>query len=107
MSKNNAQRRGQTIEENNKTTEAVQNAVESGTATVTTVAAVEPKKVTTKQIMELPADVASLEGKSAKIRKLASMGWQTGDIARTLQIRYQHARNVLKQPLKSTTSATA
>ncbi|MBX3550159.1 MAG: AbrB/MazE/SpoVT family DNA-binding domain-containing protein [Xanthobacteraceae bacterium] len=33
--------------------------------------------------------------KSAKIRELKSLGMKTADIARALDIRYQHARNVL------------
>ncbi|MBY0531817.1 MAG: AbrB/MazE/SpoVT family DNA-binding domain-containing protein [Xanthobacteraceae bacterium] len=33
--------------------------------------------------------------KSAKIRELAALGVKTADIARMLDIRYQHARNVL------------
>ncbi|MBX3547972.1 MAG: AbrB/MazE/SpoVT family DNA-binding domain-containing protein [Xanthobacteraceae bacterium] len=33
--------------------------------------------------------------KSAKIRELSSLGMKTADIARALDIKYQHARNVL------------
>jgi antitoxin component of MazEF toxin-antitoxin module len=38
-----------------------------------------------------------LKTKSEKIRTLARHGANTAEIARFLQIRYQHARNVLKQ----------
>lgn len=41
-----------------------------------------------------------LPTKSAKIRYLHSQGMTTGQIAKVLDIRYQHARNVLTQPLK-------
>ena len=40
---------------------------------------------------------------SAKIRFLASKDMSRGDIARTLQIRYQHVRNVLITPVKKPT----
>ena len=36
-----------------------------------------------------------LPSKSAKIRKLDSVGYERADIARFLEIRYQHVRNVL------------
>ena len=36
-----------------------------------------------------------LPSKSAKIRKLSSAGYKRADIARFLDIRYQHVRNVL------------
>lgn len=38
--------------------------------------------------------------KSAVIRYLASQDVSRGDISRILNIRYQHVRNVLTQPLK-------
>lgn len=40
---------------------------------------------------------AGLPTKSAKIRKLAAAGYARADIARFLDIRYQHVRNVLLQ----------
>lgn len=40
-----------------------------------------------------------LPTKSAKIRRLAEKGYEKADIARFLEIRYQHVRNVLNQPL--------
>ena len=40
---------------------------------------------------------AGLPTKSAKIRKLAAEGYAKADIARFLEIRYQHVRNVLMQ----------
>ncbi len=38
--------------------------------------------------------------KSAAIRELAFRQWETSRIAKALGIRYQHAYNVLQQPLK-------
>jgi len=38
--------------------------------------------------------------KSRAIRALSQQGMKTGDIAKKLGILYQHARNVLNQPLK-------
>ena len=38
---------------------------------------------------------------SGKIRYLDKKGLSRGDISRVLNIRYQHVRNVLTQPLKS------
>lgn len=53
-----------------------------------------------KPIKELPASVQKLETTSSKIRELNSRKWATGDIARSLGIRYQHVYNVINQPLK-------
>ena len=48
------------------------------------------------------ADVlAALPTKSARIRYLAGQNMTTGQIAKTLGIRYQHARNVLITPVKT------
>lgn len=38
--------------------------------------------------------------KSATIRHLAELGWSRSEIAKAMDIRYQHVRNVLIQPLK-------
>ena len=57
-----------------------------------------------KSIKRLPSEVSSLPTKSSKIRKLDSMGWSRGDISRTLEIRYQHVRNVLITPVKNPVS---
>ena len=38
---------------------------------------------------------------SAKIRYLASIGFERGPIAKQLNIRYQHVRNVLITPVKN------
>ena len=48
----------------------------------------------------IDAAIAALETTSAKIRYLTSQGWKRGDIAKKLDIRYQHVRNVQLQPLK-------
>jgi DNA-binding NarL/FixJ family response regulator len=44
--------------------------------------------------------LASLTTTSAKIRYLAAEGFDRGDIARTLNVIYQHVRNVLITPIK-------
>lgn len=44
--------------------------------------------------------IESLKTKSAVIKYLASKGMSRGDIARFLDIRYQHVRNVLTAPVK-------
>jgi hypothetical protein len=41
-----------------------------------------------------------LTTKSAKIRAMRADGFTTGAISKALNIRYQHARNVIIQPLK-------
>ena len=38
--------------------------------------------------------------KSSKIRQLAGMNYTRSQIAKMMNIRYQHVRNVLIQPLK-------
>ena len=45
--------------------------------------------------------IEGLDTKSSKIRKLYSNGFAKADIARFLNIRYQHVRNVLLTPLKT------
>jgi hypothetical protein len=52
------------------------------------------------KILKVPTDVLKLETKSARIRALAKRGWKTGDIGRSLGIRYQFAYNVLHAPVK-------
>jgi hypothetical protein len=42
----------------------------------------------------------AFKSKSAKIRHLNSLGMPNSEIAKMLQIKYQHVRNVLKQELK-------
>lgn len=39
--------------------------------------------------------------KSAKIRYLTSLRWTRGQVAKHLDIRYQHVRNVLITPVKN------
>lgn len=46
--------------------------------------------------MSMEAVSAGLPTKSAKIRALAGAGFERADIARFLNIRYQHVRNVLE-----------
>lgn len=47
------------------------------------------------------ADYGGATTTSGKIRWLASQGKTRSEIAKALNIRYQHVRNVLIQPLKS------
>ena len=49
---------------------------------------------------------AGLPTKSEKIRRLAAAGFQRADIARFLDIRYQHVRNVLVAPQPKRASGT-
>lgn len=60
------------------------------------------KTVTAKQADGVPEKYRDLETKSAQIRAMSADGYKTGQIAKALGIRYQHARNVLKTPLKKT-----
>ncbi len=55
------------------------------------------KTTTTWNVEEL---MNTHKTKSAVIRYLSSQGVSRGDISRILNIRYQHVRNVLTQPLK-------
>ena len=50
----------------------------------------------------MTGQVKGCDTKSSKIRALNSKGHKRADIARFLDIRYQHVRNVLTQPLKKT-----
>lgn len=45
-------------------------------------------------------DVSHLTTVSAKIRALTAQGMKRGEIAKALNIRYQHVRNVQLRPLK-------
>lgn len=44
--------------------------------------------------------IAKYGNKSKAIRGLYAEGYEKGDISRALDIRYQHVRNVLLNPLK-------
>ena len=48
----------------------------------------------------LPEHIAALPTTSAKIRAMAAEGYSRGAIAKKLDIRYQHVRNVLITELK-------
>lgn len=50
---------------------------------------------------DLVALTEKLKTKSAVIRYLSSEGMKRGEIAKLLNIRYQHVRNVLIQPVKT------
>lgn len=47
------------------------------------------------------AKIDSFQFTSTKVRYLAAQNMSTGDISRALGIRYQHARNVLNQTVKT------
>ena len=68
--------------------------------TATKVKALPRKKVEVSK--ECLADLKKLpEGtKSSKIRALHAKGYERGQIALALNIRYQHVRNVLVTPIK-------
>lgn len=55
------------------------------------------KQLTDAQKTDMAKVCDGLPTKSAKIRALAAAGFARADIARFLDIRYQHARNVLEQ----------
>jgi len=56
-------------------------------------------KVRRKTLEEV---VTNLPTKSAKIRALHAENYSRSEIAKFLEIRYQHVRNVLITPLKKT-----
>lgn len=74
------------------------NAVKKESKAVKTEATPESAAIERKE--ELLKLVESLVTKSAKIRLLAADGVSTSEIAKVLDIRYQHVRNVLTTQLK-------
>lgn len=60
-------------------------------------------KAPATEVVETPEQLIAKHGgtKSAAIRAMAAGGMKTGEISRALNIRYQHARNVLQRPLKT------
>jgi DNA-binding transcriptional regulator YiaG len=58
-------------------------------------------KVAPKLSKSVLEQYETLVTKSSRIRFLSSTGMSTSDIARYMNIRYQHVRNVLITPLKS------
>lgn len=57
-------------------------------------------QVTTVKASIETVDLSAQSTTSAKIRKLDSLGYSRGDIAKFLNKRYQHVRNVLITPIK-------
>ena len=51
-------------------------------------------------VVQAAFDMSAYATKSAAIRALATEGKTRGEIAKLLNIRYQHVRNVLITPLK-------
>jgi hypothetical protein len=64
-------------------------------------AVVEQKK------FDVPALFEKMKTKSAVVRFLDSEGLKRGEIAKLLNIRYQHVRNILVTPLKKTEEVSA
>jgi hypothetical protein len=60
----------------------------------------ESKVVQSAPQFELPKLMAEHKTKSNVIRFLSGQGWTRSQIASFMNIRYQHVRNVLIQPLK-------
>ena len=64
-------------------------------------AIIAPAVVEKKVIPYVLADfMAEMKTKSAAVRRLAAEEFSKGDIARFMEIRYQHVRNILVTPLK-------
>ena len=63
----------------------------------------------TNQVSETKFDreafISECGSKSAAIRKLSADGKSRGEIAKMLELRYQHVRNVLITPVKKTANA--
>ena len=57
------------------------------------------KKETTKKVPVITYDPKDYSTKSAAIRDLTSKGFSRSEIAKVMNIRYQHVRNVLITPL--------
>ena len=75
---------------------AAQSAVQAPVVTGSVVNQVTSVK---KAVLALP-DMSGFATKSSQIRHLHAQGWSRGDIARSMNIKYQHVRNVLISPLK-------
>ena len=56
------------------------------------------KKTDTKKTIQY--DPKDFPTKSAAIRHLNAQGWSRSEIAKVMNIRYQHVRNVLITPVK-------
>lgn len=67
----------------------------------------EPEAVVAQPQFELPKLMETHKTKSNVIRFLAAQGWTRSQIASFMNIRYQHVRNVLIQPLKQKVEAPA
>lgn len=55
---------------------------------------VEKKEAPVQTTITLPTELIG-KSKSETIRNLHKVGWKTGDIAKALNVRYQHAREVI------------
>lgn len=100
--------RQQAVQVSQKTVDAVVHHVQAQeqvrkvvAGTEATATAVEqPKALDDAMKMDAGTLIAIYGNKSNAIRGLAALGAKTGDIAKKLGVIYQHARNVLKRPLK-------
>lgn len=56
------------------------------------------KKSADQTVSDVDSALAAIHTVSGKIRYLATNGWKRSHIAKKLDIRYQHVRNVLVAP---------
>lgn len=57
-------------------------------------------QIVTTKVVDHTTELEGLTTTSSKIRKLLSLGYKRGDVAKILDIRYQHVRNVELMPIK-------
>jgi hypothetical protein len=57
-----------------------------------------------EEVLNIDEELMNLTTVSSKIRYLHNLGWKRSAIAKKLNKRYQHIRNVLLTPLKSNLS---
>jgi hypothetical protein len=57
-----------------------------------------------EEVLNIDEELMNLTTVSSKIRYLHNLGWKRSAIAKKLNKRYQHIRNVLLTPLKSNQS---
>lgn len=78
----------------------VETPVETEAATATATETETETKVEVENIESAVKLIAKYGSKSNAIRAMSAEGMKTGPIAKALNIRYQHVRNVLMRPLK-------
>lgn len=101
MSRNRNQNAVLAVETNFEEQTETSTAIEATAgATSSTEAAAETGAAETKEGLSAEELIQKYGNKSKAIRALAQEGHKCGPISKMLNIRYQHARNVLNQPLK-------